>query len=119
MGLGSLNLVLNNSSQVLFILIWPLSVVFIIALTPLMKCSIINYIRDRLVRTFLIGFLIRSLLEESLDLLVNALMGIQEFKVEPDGELFSLVLSLSILGTLSLSILVIPLALIKWQHKLV
>jgi len=35
MGLGSLNLVLNNSSQVLFLLVWPVSIVFIVALSPL------------------------------------------------------------------------------------
>jgi len=118
MGLETHNLILNSSSSVMFMLIWPFTIVAVVALTPLAKCPLFNKIRQRLIRTFLIGFLIRGFLEEALDLLVNAFLCVKQGYVDPNGEKYSLLLSVFILCSFSLSVVLIPFLLIKNQDNL-
>jgi len=112
------NLVLNSSSSVIFLLVWPLPLILVIVLTPLVRCPLFNKIRRRLVRTFLIGFLIRGFLEEALDLLINAHLNVKQGKTSPDGEAFSLYISLFTLGSLALAVILIQVGLMKWQSSL-
>jgi len=121
MSLDTKNLVLNSSTTIFVILVWPFSLLTLIPINMLsskLKSTSLYFIKERLMKALLIGFFIRNLLEESLDFFINSLLVFEKQDVSTNGELLSTALSLIITITLILSIAIVPYALSRNKETL-
>lgn len=104
MGYSNNNFVRNSGTSFYLLIIWACGALVTLLLMKWKKAeSLMGRITRNFIRTFFFSFLIRTVLETYLDLLISAFLNVKTLNFRTDGEIFSSVISLIILVLLLLA----------------